>query len=263
MEAQIFKAGLIQFDVCLGAIAKNLSLASQQINTLASQDVRLAVLPEMWSCGFDYDNLSEHAATTDAVLKEISGLAQKNNMVIAGSLPQGLDGKIYNTLFVIDHDGSVKGRYCKVHLFSPHQEDQYFTPGLTPGLSVTSLGTFGLLICYDLRFPELCCHAPGKGALFIILTAQWPWSRIRQWEVLIQARAIENQAFVLAVNRCGADQNIQYGGGSMIVSPTGEILACSGQKQALITASLDPQAALNFRKAIPCLHDRRPQVYGA
>ncbi len=183
-------------------------------------------------------------------------------MVIAGSLAEATGQGIFNTLYVHDSDGSLAAKYRKVHLFSANGEGRFFLAGDAGVVCTTAAGTFGLAICYDIRFPEFCRMPALKGAAGLIVCAQWPSSRIHHWDVLLQARAIENQLVVLAANRCGRDETLVYGGRSRIVSATGKIAACAGDEQpAVIHAVLDGSEADRFRQAIPCLRERRPEVY--
>ena len=120
----------------------------------------------------------------------------------------------------------------------------------------------GLMICYDLRFPELCRSLVLKGAQMVAVVAQWPAVRIAHWDILLKARAIENQVFVFGVNRCGRDEDLVYGGRSRIVSPRGEDLARTGKREASLTAAVDLGYVEKVREQIPCLRDRVRQAYG-
>jgi omega-amidase len=115
-------------------------------------------------------------------------------------------------------------------------------------------------ICYDLRFPELYRHAVLAGADLITVIASWPAPRIAHWRALLIARAIENQAFVVAVNRVGTDPDHEYGGESLIVSPQGEILAEAGPNTAVISADIDPRTTASWRTAFPALRDHRTDL---
>jgi predicted amidohydrolase len=261
------KAGVIQWDIRPGKISENLSVALRGIKKLALQKCDLAVLPEMWSCGFDNTNLKIHAEKTTDILQCLQQSAVKQHIVIAGSLPEKMDRSIYNTLFIIDKDGHIAGRYRKIHLFSLTQEHKYFAAGKRAIVCHTSIGNLGCLICYDVRFPELSRTLALKGAQLLLLSAQWPIGRIRQWDLLIRARAVENQLFIVAANRSGQDPGISYGGHSGIFSPGGDALVVCLEKQdggglSVLSGEIDLEEVETFRRLIPCFKERVPQAYG-
>jgi len=254
------KAGIIQFDVLLGAVDRNVALVRKQVRSLAARGVRLIVLPEMWSCGFANDRLEAFARATPDVLEVLQAVSAETEVTLVGSLPeQGIDG-IYNTAYVVDR-GEVGSPYRKVHLFTPTEEDRYFVPGRQAGVVATSLGMIGLMVCYDLRFPELCRALVLKGAWIVAVMAQWPAVRVAHWDILLRARAVENQIFVVGANRSGADDGLSYGGHSRIVSPYGEVLARAKKRPDMISASIDPDLVVQARAQIPCLHQRIPEAY--
>ena len=255
-------AGVVQFDVKTGDTAANLDQALAGINALAEADVEVAVLPELWSGGF-HDNVAADAADTPAILEKLAATAAARRMVIAGSMAEATGLGIYNTLYVHDSDGTLAGQYRKVHLFTATAEDRSFLAGDQCRICQTSAGVFGLVVCYDIRFPEFCLSLALKGADGLIVCAEWPASRIHHWEALLCARAIENQLFVVAANRCGRDASILYGGRSQIVTATGTVAASAGDTEStVIHAILDRSEQERFRTAIPSLKERRPDVYG-
>jgi omega-amidase len=151
----------------------------------------------------------------------------------------------------------VTDRYQKLHLFSPAQENSNFTAGNRIVTFDCGGGIIAPFICYDLRFPEVFREAVEMQAEFFVVIANWPRSREQHWLSLLKARAIENQAFVAGVNRCGKDPNVDYSGRSVIVSPLGEVLADAGEGEAVIEAELDFEAVRKYRCQFPALIDRR------
>ncbi|MBW1939941.1 MAG: carbon-nitrogen family hydrolase [Deltaproteobacteria bacterium] len=259
-----FKVGIVQFDVRLGDVHSNMKTAFEGIKHLGDQGAKLTVLPEMWSCGFDNKNLHVYAEKTPAIIEKLSEIASEYHMIIAGSLPELPESpaeKVFNTLYLVDEDGSVAGFYRKIHLFSPTGEDTYFFAGNKAVVCETSMGPIGLMTCYDLRFPELCRILMDKGALLVVVSAQWPLARIMHWDILTSARAIENQVFMVAANRCGKDPDLEYGGHSRIVSPAGEVLASADKNSCVLHADLDFCKINEFRNKIPCLKQRVPEAY--
>ena len=256
-----FNAGIVQFDVKLGDVESNIASALEGIHVLGTRDVDMAVLPEMWSCGFDNERLSVYAGKTPAIIDKLSKIASQYNMIIAGSLPESSGGDIFNTMYVVDGNGSIAGSYRKIHLFSLTEEDRYFCAGKKAVVCETSIGPVGLMICYDLRFPELCRSLALSQALVVIVSAQWPRARVIHWDLLVRARSIENQIFMVAANRCGKESSMEYGGHSQIVSPTGEILAMAEDGECTLNARLDLCELSEFRNKIPCLEERVPSAY--
>ncbi|WP_299978834.1 carbon-nitrogen family hydrolase [Desulfobacula sp.] len=257
-----FKAGVVQFDVENGQIETNLNTALGYLETLASENVSLAVLPEMFSCSFDNENLKDHARITDKVIERLSLFAKENQMAIAGTLPEKEKARIYNTMVFIDVDGKVKGRYRKLHLFRLTGEHLYYTGGNKIVTIDSSFGRIGLMICYDLRFPELARSLFLKKAQIVVVSAQWPEPRKKHWKTLVKARAIENQMFMICSNRTGIDDQLRFPGMSMIVDPMGIVLADAGSDDGSAFAEIEIELVENTRAEIPCSTDRRHDIYG-
>jgi len=259
MEARV-SAACIQFTVTLGDVDANLARVKEALRALAGDGVQLAVLPEMWSCGFDYRKLPELARETPRVLEEISALSAALGLTVVGSLPEPHGDKVYNTAYVVDR-GSLAGSYRKMHLFTLMGEDRALDAGDSPMVVQTSVGAIGVLICYDLRFPELARRLTLEGAQILAVPGQWPERRRAHWLTLLQARAIENQLFVLGTNCCGTTGKLLFGGHSLIVAPRGELLAAAAGESCALTAELDLAEISRFRGEIDCLGDRRPECY--
>ncbi|CAD7781567.1 Omega-amidase YafV [Candidatus Methanoperedenaceae archaeon GB37] len=149
----LVKIGIIQLDIHLGEINRNVTYALSNIQNMVEKGVRLIVLPELWTSGFDYKHLEKIAETTPKILQEVQQIITANTLVI-GTLPEIKKGKLYNTAFLIDKTGLLDF-YQKSHLFTPSGEDKHFTPGKKLVVTPSYLGKIGVLICYDLRFPEL------------------------------------------------------------------------------------------------------------
>ena len=246
----------------MGDVKRNLATAKRHIFRLGRQGVQLLVLPEMWSTGFENERLRELSETTPRILEDLSGLSEQLHLTIIGSLPEKRPDGVHNTAYVADRDGFIAGVYQKIHLFSQTDEDRYFRPGHEAVVAETSLGAIGLMICYDLRFPELCRCLALRGANMVVVMAQWPAVRAAHWEALLKARAIENQLFVLGANRCGQDGDRVYAGHSRIISPYGEIIGRAGKRPASLRADIDLGLVERTRRQIPCLEERMPEAYG-
>lgn len=257
-----FKAGVVQFDVECGRIEANLAKINGHLETLAAEKVSLAVLPEMFSCSFDNENLKEHSKSTKKIIEQLSAHAREYNMAIAGTLPEEVGGRIFNTMVFIDGDGKIKGKYRKLHLFRLTGEHLYYAAGNEIIIVDSILGRIGLMTCYDLRFPELARALFRKGAELIVISAQWPEPRKEHWETLIRARAIENQMFMVCSNRTGKEAGLTFPGMSMIADPMGKLIAHAGNDDSCAFSEINPEAVKNIRTLIPCMTDRRPEVYG-
>ena len=225
-------AGFLQFDVKSGDISSNLARVEQGLAEIAASNKQISpgiiVLPELWATGFAYEKLPELTKKVPELLENLQTLSAKYQAHIAGSLPEFSGNSYYNTLFITTPKG-IAGSYRKQRLFNPMGEDTFFTPGAKPRPIQTALGPIGALVCYDLRFPELLREQTTLGVELVVVPAQWPDARIDQWRILVQARAIENQMFIIASNRCGTTGDTTFGGHSMIVAPDGSILLEAGE----------------------------------
>lgn len=246
-----YTAGFIQFDVKLGETEHNLAEVRKGLAAFTLQSPGLAVLPELWAAGFDYPQMEAHADCTQELLEVLREEAICYNIYIVGSLPEKKveDGRtlIFNTLYVVGPEGVV-GKIRKQQLFAPMDEDQYFTAGNDPRPVATKLGGLAGVVCFDLRFPDLARNQVAKGAQLLVVSAQWPASRREHWRVLLMARAIENQVFVVGCNRCGTSDEIEFGGHSMIVSPSGKVLAEAGTNPDNTTVMVDPDLLAGSRR---------------
>lgn len=255
------KVAAIQFNVKQGDVEANLAYVRQALERVAGQGAQLVVLPEMWSTGFAYKSLNELAEQTESVVAELQELSARHKFVIVGSQPEPAgDNRVYNTAHVID-SGEVVAAYRKLHLFSLLGEDKAFKGGDAWCLAETSLGKIGVIICYDLRFPELSRRLALEGAGIICVPAQWPKPRQEHWRTLLRARAIENQLYVISANACGQIGKLDFFGMSMVIDPKGEVLSDAGEQEGEIVAPLSWQTMDEWRGQIPCFADRRPELY--
>jgi omega-amidase len=183
-----------------------------------------------------------------------------------GHAERGSDGGIRNAASIVRPDGSVAGTYRKIHLFSPAREDRHYRAGDSITLVDVAAddGTWRIApaICYDLRYPELFRLAALAGAEVFMIGACWPAPRALHRRALAIARAIENQAYVVACNRIGREPNAEYAGDSFIVAPSGEIIAEAGDAERVLTATLDRGELLRWRDKFPALRDLRRSLLG-
>lgn len=222
----------------------------------------LVVLPEMFSTGFSMNvpGIQESAPSeTEAFL---SGLAQSHNAFVLGGLVTAqADGRGRNEAVVFDPKGKPMGRYCKIHPFSFGTEAKHYAGG--ESVLTFRWGEFVVapFICYDLRFPEIFRVATRRDASLFIVIANWPAGRVHHWMTLLRARAIENQAFVVGVNRVGNDPKLPYPGRSLVVDPQGEIIADGGSEEGVVTADVDIASVTAWRREFPALQDMRSEFF--
>lgn len=258
------KATCIQMNMLLGQPEENFRHAEELIAQAMAEKPDVLVLPETWNTGFfPKENLPQLCDQDGAQVKETFGkLAKKYSVnIVAGSVSNYRDGKVYNTAMVFDREGTCIASYDKTHLFTPMGEDDYYTPGDHLCRFTLDGVSCGLIICYDVRFPELIrsLTVPGLDMLFVV--SQWPNIRIPHLRNLTTARAIENQMFVICCNSCGTAGQTVYGGNSAIIDPWGQTIALAGEQEQLIIGDCDLQILQNIRSTIPVFRDRRPELY--
>jgi len=216
----------------------------------------LVVLPEMFGTGFS----CELSMTAESVGGEtevfIRSLAmQYQCCVIGGVVTHGDNNFGRNQALVIAPDGSQLTRYTKRNPFSLGGETAVHQRGTAP--VIFDYGGFKIapLICYDLRFPELARAAVKLGAEALVYIAAWPVKRVQHWITLLQARAIENQAYVIGVNRCGTDPHYSYNGRSLVVDPHGIIIADAGERETVLRTEIETAILTEWRTQFPGLRD--------
>ncbi|HMV38945.1 nitrilase-related carbon-nitrogen hydrolase [Plasticicumulans sp.] len=218
----------------------------------------LAVLPEMCMTGFSMKVAKIDEGEARPGEQFLSALAQEFGIFIcAGLVTRADDGRGLNQSVTWAPDGSELARYSKCHPFSFAHEDRHYAKGDGPVLYEWAGLRVAPTICYDLRFPELYRIAAGRGAQLYTVIANWPQRREAHWRALLVARAIENQAWVIGVNRCGDDPWLHYGGASLIIDPRGEIIADAGSGPGTIRAEVHLDALLDYRASFPALADMR------
>lgn len=219
------------------------------------------IFPEMTLTGFGFDKmeLAENIHSSTLILK-LSKLAVENKLNILLGLLSNKQGKFYNSCIGINCKGKLEEVYNKTHLFSFACEDQNISPGKEI-VSIPWEGKWGLSICYDLRFPELYQRL-SEESLVLINIANWPSSRILHWKTLLRARAIENQSFMIGVNRTGLDgNNLKYEESSLVFSPSGEEISPFYENQDTKIYEVMPNMAVTARENFRVKNDRRIDLY--
>jgi omega-amidase len=218
----------------------------------------LFILPEMFATGFSMNAekiVERKSGPTTDFLRQ---LARDNDVYVLGGLVRkGQGGKLLNEAICMAPSGKCVARYAKLQPFTPGGESDHFSAGHEVTIFRWAGLKVAVFVCYDLRFPELFRLAVQRGAEALVVIANWPTKRHSHWPALLKARAIENQAFVIGVNRCGHDPKLGYAGGSIVVDPRGKIVAVAGRRESILSAELDPSAPSRWRREFPALQDIR------
>jgi len=195
------------------------------------------------------------------IVSTLSSLARKNSIAVLGSFRERSSSLPKNTAVVIGKNGSVVATYSKIHLFSPACEDEGFSAG--DRLSVFDIDgvKFGVAICYDLRFPEIFYYYRRIGVDCVLVPAAWPCRRLEQWELLIRARALDNQYYVAGINSVGTTPVEYYCGGSLVAGPLGDVIAQGGGGEGLTFAEIDQVRVKTSWNELPILSHRREDLY--
>jgi predicted amidohydrolase len=267
------KVAAVQLNSSADQVA-NMAHADRLTRAAAADGAELIVPPEKWTAMGSEADLRDGAETLDgAAIGWARAIARELGVdLVAGSILERVAGqqKLANTSVHVNPDGEVIASYRKIHMFDvevggrAYRESALEEPGEEIVLSHTADGVeLGLSICYDLRFPELYRILAVRGARILTVPAAFTLATTRDhWETLVRARAIENQAFVIAANQVGEHPAAQQSGGrSMIVDPWGVVLAQAPDSEGYILAELDLDSQLAIRTRLPSLANRRPEAY--
>lgn len=253
------RISLIQSSLLWEMAEENRNKLEEQINKVSETD--LILLPEMFASGFTMNTEVVAESMDGASVDWMRIMAKKKNAIVCGSLIIEEKGQYYNRLIWMQADGNYQ-TYDKRHLFRMAEEDHYFSAGKDRLIVDFKGWKISPLICYDLRFPVWSRNAYQKDIGshaydLLIYVANWPEARIKAWEKLLLARAIENQAYVAAVNRIGNDDNgISYSGNSMLIDPKGEIIwKAKDHQEEVMTIDIDLEELNAFRKKFPVAMD--------
>ncbi|MEU0161249.1 carbon-nitrogen family hydrolase [Streptomyces sp. NPDC006261] len=229
---------------------------------VAQRGSDLVVLPELWPVGaFAYTVFEQEAEPLQGPTHDVmaKAAAEAGVWLHAGSfVERAPDGTLYNTALVFTPDGERSAVYRKIHRFG-FDKGEAVMMGAGEDLVTVALPrtTLGLATCYDLRFPEQFRGLVDAGAEILVVAAGWPERRRAHWTLLAQARAVENQAYVLALGTAGTHADVPQAGHSIVVDPWGEVLAEAGAQEEILTVEFDPAKVGATREQFPALKDRR------
>ena len=256
------RVSCVQLDMKLGDVKANFAHAEAMIREAVNRDhPDTVVLPETWNTGFFPQELAPCADDDGKATKALcSALAKELHInIVAGSVANRRADGYYNTAYVFDRSGNLVAEYDKTHLFTPSGEHNFFRMGSRTCRFTLEGIPCGLIICYDIRFPELIRSLTVQGVDLLFVVSQWPAKRAMHLDTLARARAIENQTFLALCNSAAADT--ACAGHSAIIDPWGEYLAKAGETEEIISANLDFSVIQGIRESINVFRDRRPDLY--
>lgn len=248
------KIALVQYSPTWEDPAKTIEIIELLIEKSDLRDVSILIFPEMSLTGFTM-NSKKFAEEMDGVsfcyFMELSRRLKTN--IFAGIIERD-DKSIFNSLIHFDEKSLIRAIYRKIHPFSFANENINYSAGKKPFVTSINKISFGLSICYDLRFPELY-RIYGKQKIDVLVNiANWPAARINHWNLLLQARAIENQSYMIGVNRIGNDPYLEYPGSSSVIDPMGTLLGLC-KTEAILIVEIDSEKVRETRDKLPFLDD--------
>lgn len=228
------------------------------IDTL--EDVDMIVLPELWSVGFfNFDQWKEMSEPLEGlVTTRLSQKAkEKGAYIFTGSFVEKREDKYYNTTVLLNREGKIIGKYSKMHLFGyGSAEREILSAGEEIVVADTEFGKIGLAICYDLRFPEIYRKMVDQGAEMIINCTAWPYPRVENFNILNQARAIENQCYFINCGCAGSNKGKAFIGRSVILDPWGSIVSMATERETILISDINPESVKEIREDFTPLKDR-------
>ncbi len=253
------KIALIQLNIKWEAKEANIQMADYFAKKAASENCDIIVFPEMFNSGFSMNIRAIAEDLNGETSSALSLMARKYSInIIAGlAVINSGDEKARNMAVAFDRKGNLSALYAKIHPFSFASEDRYYMAGDRDLIFQVEGVPVSVFICYDLRFPEVF-RGIAKDVQAIFVIANWPSSRVEHWETLLKARAIENQCFIIGVNRTGIDGNgIHYCGASHIFGPSGNDMLSGSEDEEFLIGEINPDDVIEVRSKFPFLKDMR------
>lgn len=254
------RVALTQMDIVWENKEKNMQKVMKLVEEAKKQKVELIVFPEMTLTGFTMNTkLAGEELLFSPTVAFFKKLSKQYNLAIAFGFVEDFGNEYYNKLIIVSN-GKIIYDYDKIHPFNYGEEGKHYTGGTE--LNTAMLGQMHIsgFVCYDLRFPEIF-QVVSKIAEMIIVIANWPKVRIAHWETLLRARAIENQCYIVGVNRTGIGNGLEYTESSMVFDPFGEKLTQESKNQELLIVEIDANRVREVREQYPFKRDRKPDFY--
>ncbi|MFN0060313.1 MAG: nitrilase-related carbon-nitrogen hydrolase [Planctomycetota bacterium] len=255
------RIALLQMDCSELDVAANRECVRAAVRTARANGAQALALPELWASGYALEAACHRGAWEQdfALVRELS---RDGFALLGGSLLERDAAGRHSNCALASVDGIERMRFRKLHLFGPLAEVRYLTrgPALPEIFDFVGVRT-AMAICYDLRFAEVFRQLALGGVELIHVPAQWPKPRIHHWRVLLQARAIECQAYLLGVNRVGHFGDIEFPGGSLLVGPWGDIVVDAGDKAGIYYGDIETDKVAEARARLPFLNDRRRDLF--
>lgn len=250
-------------DVEFGNSSMNFSKIEKFLNSLKEIELNsLLILPELFLTGYNRSEIEKTAFENEKSmsLSKLISMADQYNIAIFGSIAEKFNDNYYNTAVFITKEG-IKGKYQKIHLFGPMGEKNLFNSGSNVETVTHQSITFGLSICYDLRFPLMYQKMMDDDTEIVLVVAEWPIARVNHWSALLKARAIENQSFVIGLNRVGNDPEYTYGGHSAVISPYGDIVCeIANSDEGFTKCEINLELVKKFRSQFDVRRDRSNKI---
>jgi len=229
----------------------NLKQVDRSTGAAADAGADLVVFPEQVLWGWDPTGTKGAEPLGGPLTRGLQAIAEAHGIGLVGSIREAAGGGVRNTAVAVDAKGRIVARYAKRHLFSPWGEEQAYAPGEAPALFSCGGLSFGLAICYDLRFPEVFAEYRALGADAVLVPAAWPAERLRHWRLFLQARALDNRIYAAGVSYArGSTPVSEYAGGSAVADPEGELIAEADEGAELLIVVLDPVRIAEVRSVI-------------
>ncbi|HPD98389.1 MAG TPA: nitrilase-related carbon-nitrogen hydrolase [Synergistales bacterium] len=256
------RVGVLQLSVVREDAAKNSRYVGGEIRDAARGGCDVIVLPELWNAAFPL--LGPHVLVDEksGIVEEIAGAAfRTGTWIIAGSMAMRTPLGPRNRCLVFSPEGNIFFRYDKIHLYPGLREPNILSPGSKLGFFDLDGIPCGVMICFDAEFPEVASALSRKGARILFVPGAWKSEYIRLWRAILLSRAIENQVFVVGVNRCDRGKESSFGGHSMVIDPYGDVLLHLDDSPRFQMVNLDLGKTISARREHKVIDSRRPGVY--
>ena len=255
------KIACLQLNIIWENKQENFNKVEKLISEAVNKGAELVCLPELFSTGFTMNSDKFAEKISGATSRFLQGQAKEHKIYLIGGLIENTEDWPKNTCIVLNQKGELISKYHNIHPFSLDKEDENYGKGSKISFFEIDNIKASTFICYDLRFPELFSVATEKGAKIIFVIANWPSSRKEHWKILLRARAIEDQIFIVGVNRVGSSPIGNYSGDSVIIDPLGEVIAQGSNLEEVVIGEIETRQVDEIRKDFPFFEDRRLELY--